>query len=268
MGSVELKVGGVGLGTILLFTLVANVIPQVQSEVPLEVSFGADATPEELAEAGSQLFHGAGGCTACHAESAGARAPNLATDYLGAGPIGARCGDRVPGMSCKEYLYSALVRPQDNMVEGYPPIMPPVDRTMSPAQIWAMVAYLESLGGQVTVTAADIPQDAGGATGADAAGGGAMAGGAMALPDEPSEIVRTLCTQCHMIGGEGVELGPTLEGIGAIRSPEEIRQAILDPPSVVRDGYQDFVGLMPLTFGQQLSAAQLEAVVRYLAGLR
>ncbi len=265
MSSVDLKVGGVVLVTIVLFTLIANVIPQVQSEVPLEVTFGADATPEELVAAGELLYHGAGGCTACHAESAGARGPNLATDYQGRGPIGVRCGERVPGMSCKEYLHTALVRPMEHMVEGYPPIMPPVDRTMSPAQIWAMVAYLESLGGEVTVTGADIPQVADNGTPGAAP---PPVGGPAVASSDPAEILRVLCTQCHLFAGEGVDLGPALDGIGNLRSAEELRVAILDPPRVVRSGYEDFVGLMPLTFGSQLTAAQLEAVVRYLAELR
>ena len=41
----------------------------------------------------------------------------------------------------------------------YPPIMLPVDRTMNQQQIWALVAYLQSQGGEVTVTGADIPAE-------------------------------------------------------------------------------------------------------------
>ncbi|MEX2528738.1 MAG: c-type cytochrome [Gemmatimonadota bacterium] len=265
MTSVEFKVGGVVLATIALFTLIANIIPQVQSDVPMEVAFGADVSPEELVAAGEQLYHGAGGCTACHAETAGARAPNLATDYQGLGSIGERCGDRVAGMACKEYLFTALVRPMEDMVDDYPPIMPPVDRAMSPPQVWALVAYLESLGGEVTVSGADIPQTpAGGEPGAEGAGGA----GAVVASDDPEEIVRILCIQCHVLGGEGTELGPPLDGVGGRRAPDEIRTAILDPTAAVAEGYQDFVGLMPPTFGSQLTAGQLEAVVRYLSGLR
>jgi len=265
MSIVDLKVGAIVAGTILVFTIIANVIPQVESEVPLQVAFGADVTPEELVSVGEQLYLGAGGCVACHAETAGARAPNLATDYGGQGPIGVRCADRIPGLMCKEYLYQALVRPTDYMIGDYPPIMPPLDRTMSPAQIWSIVAYLESLGGEVTVTAADIPPDP--APGADP-GVPAVADAPVGLATEdPVEIVQELCTMCHLANGEGVDLGPPLTGIGGRLSRDELRIAILDPPSVVSPGYEDFVGLMPTTFGQQLSAGQLEAVVQYLSGL-
>ncbi len=266
MSSVDFKVAGVVAGTILLFTLIANVIPQVQSEVPLEVAFGADVTAEELVEAGEALYRGAGGCMACHAETSGARGPNLATDYRGMGPIGARCGDRVPGVACKEYLYGALVRPMEHMVEGYPPIMPPVDRTMSQPQIWAMVAYLESLGGEVTVTAADIPDED--ATPAGAPGDVAAVPPGGSASSDPAEIVRELCVMCHILEGEGAPLGPAFDGIGARRSPDDLRRAILDPPSVVAEGYEEMVGVMPTYFGERLTGVQLEAVVRYLAGLR
>lgn len=264
MSSVDLRIVGVTLVTIVAYTLVANVIPQVESEVPPEIAFGAEVTPEELVEAGEQLYMGAGGCVACHAETPGARAPNLQTDYQGEGPIGMRCGDRIEGMSCKEYLYQALVRPNDHNVGDYPPIMPPVDRTMTQPQIWAMVAYLESLGGEVTVTGDDIPDEPeeGEPGAAPAAGGPEVAG------TDPETLLRELCVQCHVMAGEGNALGPDFDGIGARRSAEEIRLAILDPPAVVTEEYRELVGLMPLDFGRRMTAEQLEAMVRYLSEMQ
>jgi mono/diheme cytochrome c family protein len=264
MSSVDLKILLVTVGTIAAYMVVANIIPQVQSEVPPDVAFGADVSPEELVEVGQQLYEGAGGCLACHAESPGARGPNIRTDYRGQGPIGVRCADRVPGLDCKEYIHQALVRPGDHVVDDYPLIMPPVDRTMTQPQIWALVAYLQSQGGEVTVTAADIPDE-------PAADEGAPTGGAMAGPQmagTPEEIIARECLICHTMGGQGTELGPTFDGIGARRSSEELRRAILDPPSVVSEGYESLVGAMPANFGGRMSADQLEAIVRYMSGLR
>ena len=263
MSSVDLKILLVTLVTIVAYMVVANIIPQVQSEVPPDVAFGADVTPEELVEVGGQLYEGAGGCLACHAESPGARGPNLRTDYRGQGPIGVRCADRVPGLDCKEYLYQALVRPGDHVVDDYPLIMPPADRTMTQPQIWALVAYLQNMGGEVTVTAADIPDEP---EDAPAAEPGAPAGPQVAGTTE--EIIVRECLICHTMGGEGTELGPTFDGIGARRSAEELRRAILDPPSVVAEGYEDLVGAMPANFGARLTADQLENMVRYLSELR
>ncbi len=265
MGAVDLKVGGVVLGTVLVFTLVANAIPQVQSDVPELISFGAEVTSEELVAAGQSLFDGAGGCTACHSETPGGRGPNLLTSYEGEGTIGQRCGDRPQGVACKEYLYSSLILPADYLVGEYAPIMPSVERTMNQQQIWALVAFLESQGGEVTVTGADIQTEEPGSDGAVA--GGAAAGPAIAASD-PDEIVNQSCTICHILGGLGVELGPALDGIGGRLSAEEIRTAILDPGAAVPEGFEDFLGLMPASFGDQLTANQLESVITYLSGLQ
>lgn len=266
MGSIDLKVGGVILATIGFYTLVANIIPQVQSEVPEVLAFGADVSADELVSAGEALFAGAGGCTACHSESAGARAPNLLTDYQGQGTIGARCGTRISGLSCKEYLHQALVMPTDHIVDQFPPIMMSLDRTMTQAQIWSVVAYLESNGGEVTVTGADIPSDDEAA--GDVAAGGVAAGGFEIASTDPTEITLALCVMCHQIGDEGIPMGPPLTQVGARLTPEEIRRAILDPQAEASAGYEPLVMMMPPNFGDRLSATQLEALVGYLSGMQ
>ena len=263
MGAVDLKVGGVVFGTILVFTLVANAIPQVQSDVPELIAFGAEVTAEELVGAGQGLFDGAGGCTACHAEGTGARGPNLVTDYQGEGTIGQRCGDRIPGLDCKEYLYQSLILPQNLLVDDFPPIMPPLDRTMNQQQIWAIVAFLQSQGGEVTVTGADIPSDelAGAAAGIGASGVPGVAG------SDPAEILNQECVLCHMVGGTGVEVGPPLDGVGGRLSADEIRVSIIDPSAFASEGFQELINAMPPNFGDRFTASQLESVVGYLSGL-
>src|SRR5512134_3037733 len=140
MWGTNLKILGVVLGTIAVYTLLANAIPQVESEVPEELSFTGEVSAEELIDAGEELYAGAGGCTACH--GLGTRAPNLLTAQGSEGPIGARCGDRVPGEDCKTYIHRSMVEPNAHVVEGFQPIMPDMSRTLSDAQIWSMVAYL------------------------------------------------------------------------------------------------------------------------------
>src|SRR5881397_3609828 len=110
MWAINLRIFGIVLGTLALYTLIANKIPQVQSEVPRALSLGANVTPEQLVSAGDQLYHGAGGCTACH--GLGTRAPNLLTDEKGQGPVGARCGKREAGKDCKAYLHESLESPR------------------------------------------------------------------------------------------------------------------------------------------------------------
>src|SRR3989454_5358463 len=60
MWATNLRIIGIVLGTLALYTLIANKIPQVQSEVPHALTLGANVTPEQLVAAGDQLNHGAG----------------------------------------------------------------------------------------------------------------------------------------------------------------------------------------------------------------
>jgi mono/diheme cytochrome c family protein len=265
MWATNLKVAGVVLGTLALYTLVANSIPQVQSEVPKAIALGADVTPEQLVQVGEQVYTGAGGCTACH--GLGTRAPNLLADERGTGLIGARCGRRVDGQSCKQYLYEALAQPGAFVVSGYEPIMPDITRQLPPAQVWALVAFLESQGGTVDVSAADIPAGGGGGSGGSGGGGGtgAFAGGST----DPMTLFRAGgCVGCHKLGAEGGPVGPDLSRIGARLSAAKIREGILDPDAEVTGGYEAMKGMMPKTFGDQFTAAQLESLVRFLASRR
>jgi mono/diheme cytochrome c family protein len=274
MLATNLRILAVVLGTVVLYTMVAGAIPQVESEVPEELTFTGEITPEALVAAGEELYNGAGGCTACH--GLGTRAPNLLTDERGTGPIGARCGTRVPGKSCKEYLFEAMTSPNAYVVEGYEPIMPDVSRTLSPAQVWSIIAYLQSLGGEVTVTAEDVGPAGDGAAPTPAGAPGAASGpaGTAAGPSDPATLDplallrNNQCLVCHRLGEEGGPIGPPFDGIGARLDADALRRAILDPNADTAKGYEAVAGTMPTTFGQQLTAAQLEALVGYLATLK
>lgn len=262
----NLKVAAVVVFTLLAYTLVANVIPQVESEVPEAVELTGAVTPEQLVSIGERIFEGAGGCTACH--GLGTRAPNLLTSEDGVGPIGARCGDRVPELDCKEYLYESLVDPNAFVVEGYNPIMPDVSRTLSAEQAWALVAFLQSQGGEVTVTADDLPAEGGPATeaaaGAGVAGAGVAAGGTATL--DPRQIIDEMaCLQCHQLGEQGAPLGPPFDGMGTRLDAGQIRESILRPNADTAQGYESFAGTMPTNFGDRLTASQLDTLVAFLA---
>lgn len=254
----NLKVGLVAAVVLAFYTTVAWVIPQLPSEVPEALSLGAAATPEALVAAGEKIYNGAGGCTACH--GLGTRAPNLLTDDRGAGTIGTRCGTREPGKDCKTYLHESMVNPSAFVVPGFGPIMPDMRRQLSEDQIWATVAFLQSQGGEVTVTAADIPPTpAAGAT-------PAAAGQTLSTTTDPVALLReNACLGCHKLGAEGTTLAPPFDGMGARLRRDYIRESILDPNAKVAQGYDQFKGMMPAFFGDKLSAGQLESLVNFLS---
>ncbi len=263
----NLSILAVVIGCLGVFTWVANAIPQIQSDVPEDLVLSDDVTPEELIAAGEELYNGGGGCTACH--GLGERAPDLLTDHAGTGLIGVRCVNRVAGQDCKEYLYASLVDPNAYLVEGFAPIMLDASRTLSSVQVWALVAYLQSLGGEVTVTAADFGDggDAGSTAGMVASAPAAPALGPTTGSLDPEELLtQNTCSTCHTLSGPS-PLGPSFEGMGARLTADEIRTAILDPAASAAEGFEAMAGLMPPIFGN-IPAAQLEAMVQFIASQR
>lgn len=255
------KIVATVLLTVGVYTAIANLIPQVESEVPERVEIGSDVTSEELVSLGEELYHGAGGCEACH--GLGTRAPRLL------GEIGRRCGDRVADMSCKAYLHESLIDPGAFVVEGFQPIMPNVEAQLSGGQVWALVAFLQSQGGEVTVGPDDVA-DAGSAAADDEAGAGD--GGAAPEPGSPRALLRQYgCIACHQLGGEGGRAAPSVEAIRAQDlSLEYLRRSILSPNADTASGYdQDWAplaGTMPANFGERLSEEELQTLVTFLGG--
>ena len=264
MWRINLRVLLVAIVVIGFYTLFAHAIPQLESDVPETLTLGASATPEALIAAGERIYSGAGGCTACH--GLGTRAPNLLTDHGGTGPIGARCGSRQPGVDCKAYLFQSLTEPGVFLVPGFENIMQDMRRTLDEGQIWATVAYLQSLGGEVTVTGADLPVAA-----ATPAAGAAPApsGPAMTATLDPMQLLKEKgCLGCHAIDGAGPTIGPSFDGMGRRIRADHIRRGIVDPAADVAAGFESAAGMMPPIFGSMLTAAQLEVLVRFLEARR
>jgi cytochrome c oxidase subunit 2 len=99
-------------------------------------------TTATLAEQGRRLF-AASGCTGCHGAKAAGRAPSL-RDIAGR-PVMLADGSTVTADD--DYLRDAIVAPNKQVVAGYPAIMPTYQRTLTPEQVNAVVAFLKA-GGQ------------------------------------------------------------------------------------------------------------------------
>lgn len=258
MWATNLKILALGLAVIGFYTAVARIIPQLQSEVPQAVAVGAGSSAEELIGAGEGVYGTV--CTACH--GLGTRAPNLVSDHAGLGPIGARCLAAL-GAGCKDYLYTSLTNPGDSALAGFANIMPDMRTQLDGNQIWAVIAYLQSNGGDVTVSGEDVQKTA------TTAGTAGSAGATLSATTDPRELLREkACLGCHVLDGAGPPIGPPFDGMGSRLNRNQIREAILNPNASVAKGYEQFAGMMPQNFGDQLSAAQLERIVEFLAARR
>src|SRR5262245_5149202 len=212
---VGVRVGVFALIVMGAYTYYANSIPQIESKPPQELSLeGGNVTQAQLVKAGEEIFKTKGTCEICHRiGQKGTRAPDLAG-------IGARAGKMKPGMSAKQYIIESLINPSAFVVEGYPPIMPAVDKppiALNRSEVWALTAFLESLGGTVDVTLNDIPAS----VGAAAAAGAAPA--EVKIPGDPKagEAVfagKGTCIACHKAGKVGASpVGPDLSQIAKIQ---------------------------------------------------
>jgi cytochrome c2 len=270
-----LKVFAFNIIVIAFFLYVGNSIPQLRQDPPKELVLAADAPVEDFVSAGQDIFYGKGTCALCHEiGKKGERCPDLA----GAGE---RAETRIKEERYKgkatngaEYLVESLMDPTTYVVEGYQPSMPPVGRQLSDLELVAAIAFLQSQGGEVTVNGQSrFPKWRG-------EGGGAVPAAAAATPAPvaaPSgasgqELVQQWgCVACHKLDGPEKLLGPSLWDIGARQDTNYIRESILQPDTVVVEGFP--AGLMKGTldgsgFYQKVPLQDLNAIVDYLTSLK
>ena len=262
---VTLKVSAFALAVMGSYTWYANSIPQLESKPPEELSLeGGSVTPEQLVSAGEKIFREKGQCATCHTVGGpGGRGPDL-------GGVGGRAGTRTPGTPAKAYLVESLINPPAFIVPNYPNIMPKIDRPpigLNRSELWAAVAYLESLGGSVDVELDDIPATAG----AQAGAGGAAP--SIDLPGDPKAgqavfMGKGTCIACHKAGSIGASpLGPDLSNIAATQTIDYIMGKVLNPASKgVVSGFP--AGVMPSTFGQALTAREYVDLMAFLSTLK
>lgn len=252
----SIKVAGFVVLIVVLIAGFASLIPQLESPAPEELRIEGDLSGSELAVVGEQVFQSAeGGCLACHGlGSPGLRAPDLAG-------IGAAAAERVAGMTAEQYLSESLRDPCAYVVAGYDCIMPAtLQQTLGEAKLIALTAFLQSLGGEVTVTLdAEALEESDQPTGQGIAG---ATGEAI--------FTNAGCPACHSLEATGAEgqVGPDLSEAGARLSADQIRRSILFPDETLAEECptgECLPGLMPKVFGEQLSAAQLEVLVEFLS---
>jgi mono/diheme cytochrome c family protein len=264
---ISLKVGLFSVAVMGGYTYFANSIPQIESKPPQELSLeGGNVTPAQLIKAGEEIYKTKGTCEICHRiGQKGTRAPDLAG-------VGGRAAKTKPGMPAKAYIIEALINPGAHIVEGYPPIMPAVDKppiALNRSEVWALTAFLQSLGGTVDVALNDIPATVGGG----GAAGGGVAAAEVKLPGDAKAgkavfMGKGTCLACHKAGDiPGTPVGPDLSQIAKIQTPDYIMRKILDPKGM--GTVANFPpGVMPQDFGTRLTSKEYVDLVAFLLTLK
>ncbi len=269
------KVVMFSLALALLFTLVANTLPQIEGEAPVDedIELGT-LTMDGFIALGESLFAGKGTCTLCHNNLG--RAPDLLAMNI-VETARTRMNDpgyRGSAKDVESYLRESLLEPSAYVVKGFgkkgsddtESPMPAVDRPpiqLSDAEIEAVIAFMQAKdGNEVTVALPkEAPAIAEGVESPQTAG---------ATPAQTPESVRTPeailgkygCAACHTVLGTESPVGPPLAGIGAKLSAEQIRQGIVAPGVEIAEGFT--AGIMPEDFADRMTARELEILVQWL----
>lgn len=146
------------------YTLVGQAVPQKEVHPPEVIEVPDDVSTSELVEIGKGIFNGKGICITCH--NGGDRFPTLDA-------IADRAASRIPGYTQLDYLAESLYEPDIFIVPGFVAGMPAIDKPpigLTDVEILAVVAYLQTLGGEATVTLETKFVYTGGTLESDAAG--------------------------------------------------------------------------------------------------
>ncbi len=235
-------------------------LTQSEEHPPAELEVTVETDTETLIEMGETLVAGKGGCLLCHkvSEQGNTRGPDLRA-------VGRRAAARKPGLSAEAYLRESLIEPGAYVVEEFAApggltIMTAADRPpadFSATELKATIAYLQSLGGEITVeiTAEDV-----------AAAAAKKQKPPPAQDTRPGAALVTThgCIACHDVTGTVRLVGPPLTNVKERLSAAKIRESIVDPNAVIAEGFPP--GLMLKDFAETIPGDELDQLVSYLSG--
>ncbi|MFQ5641917.1 MAG: c-type cytochrome [bacterium] len=240
----------------------------------------ADISHENIpltAAAGEDIFWGKGRCHVCHKigeRGYALRGPNLGDSKEGP-EIAIRAQTRANKLQLEnptEYLVQSIAEPGAFVLPKYQNEMPEVFKApiaLVPAEITAVVLYLQSLGGVPNPDEITLDEKI-------------FAG--FRNPGKPSKFIgdgdvetgrelffdvhgAAACAACHLGinakgGPEGSTIGPDLTGIAGFRTPEHIYQKVVHPDSNIVSGYEEvliktksgifFIGMVKAERGDSL----------------
>lgn len=253
--------------TTFFYRYVGNLVPQKEVPAPVEVDVTGDLSPEKMVEVGKTLVDGR--CMSCHGIQP--RFPDLKG-------IGSRAGSQrqKDGYSDVDYLAETLYEPDVFIVEPFAKGMTPANKpplNLNDKEILTVIAYLQSLGGTVSVTMQTKLKYQGAAGSAPASPTPAAASAAPAALSAEQIVTNYGCGACHSLTTKDKMVGPSLYDIGKRQNKAQIYESLMEPDAVIGDEFAAFKGMMGGTlsgngFYAQLTSEQLKKLVDYLAELK
>ena len=258
------KVLAFSLGMALVFTGIANLLPQVEGQAPEEVEVDLGAlTMDSFISIGEDIFKNKGTCTLCHNNMG--RAPDILKLDMNETSQQRMKHERYKGSATDVagYIRESMVAPGIYVVKGFgkkgsndtESPMPAVDKApiqLNNVEMDAVIAFLQAKdGGDVTV---ELPTDAPAPVEQPAA--------PVVAATAEEALAKFACSACHAVLDSTAEVGPSLKNVGARLSAAEIRQSIINPNAVIAKG---FPAIMPAGFADRMMAKELEMMVEYLA---
>ena len=232
-----LKVVGFSMVILFLFSCISMYVARLSGTTGGEVVGGIDP------ETGEKLFWGDGQCSTCHkigSQGSTTRGPDLDGFFTRAEKRAKEKGMSSP----TEYIVESMVDPGAYLVEGYGNIMPKVFEPpilLDRDKILATVVYLQTLGGDVDVNEVlkfkdKIPSPS--KKKVKPWESPVAAGPEVGEQVFFSPTHQASCFKCHVVKGQGKQIGPDLSTIGAIQTPQYIIDSILDPSKEIVKGYE------------------------------
>jgi len=151
------RIGALILSTSAFYNYLGSLVPQVEIHPPelIEPAQPPQVDAAEMVARGREIFEGKGLCFTCHTRGDRPSTPAF-PDLEG---IGKRAGERIEGMDSLAYFSHSLYEPNAFIVPGYRAGMlavtqPPIG--LSDPEVGTVIAYLQSLGAEPTVTASTV----------------------------------------------------------------------------------------------------------------
>ena len=275
LGVCVYAVGLIGLFTAFSYYGIPQLVPEPP---PAEERLTGEMTTEEFVAVGARIY--ARACVLCHS-GVGDRAPKLDAIAM---VWRERINDpryRGKAKNLEEYLRESMLQPSAYVVKGFG--KPGTDDTespmpaattgaiaLSPSEIDAVIAYLQSTAGtKVTVTARAGPAIRTVQSTAEVAADNKA-------PDAIAALQKFQCNLCHHLPGIPVEEGVRPPGpnlretwktaakrVPGMDAKSFIVESILHPNKVLAEGFEE--GLMPEDFGDRMLVTELQMIVDYLA---